>query len=160
MGLETSGTQAHVESKFDSLTAVPVGRSTRTDADNATHSQRLRTVGQKCDENDVAVETSLRLLRDLDKQLASRVPDPEERKKFVIASYNPRLIPCARRYSSLKNTDSTPEKWTTTSQSDSLEIQPEILLKIRWRISVFARTRDISITSTVYAYYAKSKIYG
>ena len=38
--------------------------------------------------NDVAVETSLKLLNDLDKQLAKRVPDEQERKKFVIASYN------------------------------------------------------------------------
>lgn len=35
-----------------------------------------------------SIDAGARIMRDLDKQLAAKVPDPEERRKFAIAAYN------------------------------------------------------------------------
>lgn len=45
-------------------------------------------VADRMDDPAASVYGATRVLRDLDKQLSSYIPDPQERRKFVIASYN------------------------------------------------------------------------
>lgn len=49
---------------------------------------RAYGVADRMDDPDASVYGATRVLRDLDKQLSQYVPDPQERRKFVIASYN------------------------------------------------------------------------
>ena len=61
--------------------------------------------------NDVAIETALKLLKDLDKQLAAKVPDENERKKFVIAAYNSGIAHVYDAINLAKKYGLNPQKW-------------------------------------------------
>ena len=61
--------------------------------------------------NDVAVETALKLLNDLDKQLTPKVPDENERKKFVLAAYNSGLGHVNDAINLAKKYGLNPQKW-------------------------------------------------
>lgn len=79
--------QAYVESKFDSTAVSWAGARGMMQIMPRTakgYGQTAKSVMR----NDVAVETALKLLNDLDKQLTPKVPDENERKKFVLAAYN------------------------------------------------------------------------
>ena len=53
---------------------------------------------------EASISTATAIIRDLDKSLSRYVPDPEERKKFVVAAYNSGIahiydaIALARKY--------------------------------------------------------------
>jgi len=61
--------------------------------------------------NDVAIETALKLLKDLDKQLAAKVLDENERKKFVIAAYNSGIAHVYDAINLAKKYGLNPQKW-------------------------------------------------
>lgn len=102
--------QAYVESKFDSTAVSWAGARGMMQIMPKTargYGQTAKSVMK----NDVAIETALKLLRDLDRQLSAKVPDEKERKKFVIAAYNSGIahvydaINLARKYGL------NPQKW-------------------------------------------------
>lgn len=111
--------------------------------------------------NDIAVETSLKLLRDLDKQLKSKVPDEQERKKFVIASYNSGLAHVLDAIALANKYGLNPQKWDDN-------VAKAILWKSNPRYYKdpvvkygYSRGREtFDYVNRVYSYYAKSKIHG
>ena len=102
--------QAYVESKFDSTAVSWAGARGMMQIMPRTakgYGQTAKSVMK----NDVAVETALKLLNDLDKQLTSKVPDENERKKFVLAAYNSGLGHVNDAINLAKKYGLNPQKW-------------------------------------------------
>ncbi len=102
--------QAYVESKFDSTAVSWAGARGLMQIMPKTargYGQTAKSVMK----NDVAIETALKLLRDLDRQLAAKVPDEKERKKFVIAAYNSGIAHVYDAINLAKKYGLNPRKW-------------------------------------------------
>lgn len=149
--------QAYVESKFDSTAVSWAGARGLMQIMPRT----ARGYGQSAKsvmKNDIAIETALKLLRDLDKQLASRVPDENERKKFVIAAYNSGLAHVLNAIALAKKYGLNPRKWDGN-------VAKAILWKSNPRYYKdpvvkygYSRGREtFDYVNRVYSYYAKAK---
>ena len=102
--------QAYVEGKFDSTAVSWAGARGLMQIMPRTakgYGQTAKSVMK----NDIAIETALKLLRDLDKQLSTKVPDEKERKKFVIAAYNSGLAHVYDAINLAKKYGLNPQKW-------------------------------------------------
>ncbi|MDE6062800.1 MAG: transporter substrate-binding domain-containing protein, partial [Duncaniella sp.] len=102
--------QAYVESKFDSTAVSWAGARGMMQIMPRT-AKGYGASAKSVMKNDVAIETALKFLNDLDKQLTPLVPDEKERKKFVIASYNSGLGHVKDAINLAKKYGLNPQKW-------------------------------------------------
>ena len=102
--------QAYVESKFDSTAVSWAGARGMMQIMPRT-AKGYGATAKSVMKNDVAIETALKFLNDLDKQLTPLVPDEKERKKFVIASYNSGLGHVKDAINLAKKYGLNPQKW-------------------------------------------------
>lgn len=150
--------QAFVESKFDSTAVSWAGARGLMQIMPRTargYGQSAKTVMNK----EIAIDTSLRLLRDLDKALEQYVPDDQERKKFVIASYNSGMahvldaIALARKYGL------DPQKWDDNVAKAILwKSNPRYFRDPVVRFGYSRGRETFDYVNRVYNYYAKSKV--
>ncbi|MDE5728052.1 MAG: transglycosylase SLT domain-containing protein [Duncaniella sp.] len=149
--------QAFVESRFDSTAVSWAGARGLMQIMPRTakgYGQTPKAVMNK----EVAVETALKILRDLDNQFKSKVPDPAERKKFVIAAYNSGAahvmdaIALARKYGL------NPQKWDgNVAKAILWKSNPRYYRDpvVKYGYSRGRETYDY--VNRVYAYYSKAK---
>ncbi len=78
--------QGYAESRFDSTLVSWAGA--RGIMQIMPSTARAYKAEGRLSDNTVSVQTACRIIRDLDKSLQSRVKDPAERRKFVVAAYN------------------------------------------------------------------------
>ena len=108
--------------------------------------------------NDVAIETALKLLRDLDKQLASKVPDEKERKKFVIAAYNSGIAHVYDAINLAKKYGLDPKRWDNNVAKAILWKSNPRYYKdpvVKYGYSRGRETYDY--VNRVYAFYSKAR---
>lgn len=151
--------QAFVESRFDSTAVSWAGARGLMQIMPRTargYGQTAKSVMQ----NDIAIETSLKLLRDLDKSLESRVPDADERKKFVIASYNTGLAHVLDAIALAKKYGLDPEKWDDNVAKAILwKSNPRYYRDPVVRFGYSRGRETFDYVNRVYNYYAKSKVH-
>ena len=149
--------QAWVESKFDSTAVSWAGARGLMQIMPRT-ARGYGQSGKSVMKNEVAIETALKFLRDLGKQLSTKVPDENERKKFVIASYNSGLGHVLDAMALAKKHGLDPQKWDNNVAKAILWKSNPRYYKdpvVKFGYSRGRETYDY--VNRVYSYYAKAK---
>lgn len=102
--------QAYVESKFDPTAVSWAGARGLMQIMPRT-AKGYGASAKSVMRTEVAIETALKFLNDLDRQLQKKVPDENERKKFVLAAYNTGLGHVTDAINLAKKYGLDPQKW-------------------------------------------------
>lgn len=149
--------QAYVESKFDSTAVSWAGARGLMQIMPRT----ARGYGQSAKsvmKNDVAVETALKFLSDLDRQLTPSVPDESERKKFVLASYNTGLGHVRDAMALAKKHGLDPTKWDNNVAKAILwKSNPKYYKDPVVKFGYSRGRETFDYVNRIYSYYAKAK---
>jgi len=149
--------QAFVESRFDSTAVSWAGARGLMQIMPRTakgYGQTPKSVMNK----EVAVKTALKILRDLDNQFKSKVPDPAERKKFVIAAYNSGAAHVMDAIALAKKYGLNPQKWDgNVAKAILWKSNPRYYRDpvVKYGYSRGRETYDY--VNRVYSYYSKAK---
>ncbi len=149
--------QAFVESRFDSTAVSWAGARGLMQIMPRTAKGYGQTA-QSVMKNDVAVETALKLLNDLDKQLTPDVPDDAERKKFVLAAYNSGLGHVRDAMALAKKHRLNPAKWDDNVAKAILwKSNPKFYKDPVVKFGYSRGRETFDYVNRVYAYYARAK---
>lgn len=113
---------------------------------------------RQLDDPETSIRTAVRYLGDLDKWLASRIPDPTERQKFIFAAYNAGVAHVYDAIALAGKYKMSPTKWTGN-------VEKAILMKMNpryYRDPVvkygYSRGREtFDYVRRIYAFYDKAK---
>ncbi len=149
--------QAYVESKFDSTAVSWAGARGLMQIMPRT----ARGYGQSAKsvmKNEVAIETALKFLNDLDRQLTPLVPDEAERKKFVLASYNTGFGHVKDAIALAKKYGLDPTKWDNNVAKAILwKSNPKYYKDPVVKFGYSRGRETFDYVNRIYAYYSKAK---
>lgn len=107
-------------------------------------------------DNDMSVATAVKILNDLDKSLASRVPDPDERARFVMAAYNSGLAHILDAIALAGKHGLNPQKWEgNVAPALMMKSKPEYYNDPVCKNGYFNGRQTIDHVSRVFAFYNK-----
>ncbi|MCM1075849.1 MAG: transporter substrate-binding domain-containing protein [Bacteroides sp.] len=149
--------QAYVESKFDSTAVSWAGARGMMQIMPKT-AKGYGASAKSVMKNDVAIETALKFLNDLDRQLTPLVPDEKERKKFVIASYNSGLGHVKDAINLAKKYGLNPQKWDNNVAKAILwKSNPKYYKDPVVRFGYSRGRETYDYVNRVYAFYNKAR---
>ncbi|WP_300502182.1 transglycosylase SLT domain-containing protein [uncultured Duncaniella sp.] len=149
--------QAYVESKFDSTAVSWAGARGLMQIMPRT-AKGYGASAKSVMKNDVAIETALKFLNDLDRQLTKLVPDENERKKFVIASYNSGLGHVKDAINLAKKYGLNPQKWDNNVAKAILwKSNPKYYKDPVVKFGYSRGRETYDYVNRVYAFYNKAK---
>ena len=104
------------------------------------------------------IETASKILKDLDKSFSSRVKDPEERKKFVLAAYNGGIAHVLDAIALAKKYGKNPEVWDNNVESTLLmKANREYYSDPVCRAGYFRGRETVAYVKHVMSYYNRAK---
>lgn len=104
------------------------------------------------------IATAVKLIGRLDKALESRIPDPEERKKFIIASYNSGHAHIYDAIELAKKTGRDPQVWDkNVSEALMLKSNPKYFNDPVVKYGYFRGRQTTAYVRDVYKFYERSK---
>lgn len=149
--------QAYVESKFDSTAVSWAGARGLMQIMPRTakgYGQSAKSVMKK----EVAVETALKFIKDLDNQLKSKVPDSIERKKFILAAYNTGIGHVYDAMALAKKYGLNPQKWDNNVAKAILwKSNPKYYKDPVVRFGYSRGRETYDYVNRIYAYYNRAK---
>jgi len=108
-------------------------------------------------DNEASISTATKVIAALDKSLKRHVPDPEERKKFVIAAYNSGLAHILDAIALARKFGHDPEKWDgSVSEMILLKTKPEYYNDPVCKYGYFHGRQTHEYVKTVYNCYNRA----
>lgn len=153
--------QGYAESRFDSTQVSWAGARGVMQIMPAT----ARAYGLTADNmavNDRSIATATRIIAALDRTLRSRVKDPDERRKFIIAAYNSGLAHILDAIALAEKYGYDPQRWDGhVAQALLLKSKPEYYNDPVCKYGYFSGRQTTGYVREVYEFYqrAKSKIH-
>lgn len=104
------------------------------------------------------IRTATKLLKDLDKAMARKISDPEERQKFVIAAYNAGHAHIFDAITLAKKIGKNPEKWDgNVQQALRLKSNPKYFNDPDIKYGYFRSRQTTVYVKEVYKFYEQAK---
>lgn len=104
------------------------------------------------------IATATRIWKDLDKSLAKRVSDPEERKKFVLAAYNGGLAHVLDAIALAKKYGKNPQVWTgNVEEALKMKANPEYYTDPVVKAGYFRGRETVAYVNGVMNFYNRLK---
>lgn len=104
------------------------------------------------------IKTATRIIASLNKSLSSRVEDPEERKKFIVAAYNSGIAHIYDAIALAKKYGKDPQKWDgNVGETILLKSKPEYYNDSVCKYGYFRGRQTVAYVAKVFDFYNKSK---
>lgn len=148
--------QGYAESRFDSTLVSWAGAKGVMQIMPST--ARAYKAEAQMTSNAVSIATACRIIRDLDKSLAARVPDPEERKKFVVAAYNSGLAHVLDAIALAEKYGLDPRRWDgNVDRAILMKSKPEYYNDPVCRYGYFRGRQTTEYVAQVFDFYNRAR---
>ncbi len=108
--------------------------------------------------NDASISTAVKIIAALDKSLARKVPDAQERKKFVVAAYNSGLAHILDAIALAEKYGINPQVWDdNVANALLMKSKPEYYNDPVCKYGYFRGHQTTEYVNTVYAFYERVK---
>lgn len=149
--------QGYVESRFDSTQVSWAGARGMMQIMPST-AKAHGLSADRITNNDASVATAVKILKELDGQLRQKVPDPEERKKFIIAAYNSGIAHILDAIALAEKYDLNPQVWNgNVAQALLMKSKPEYYNDPVCRYGYFRGRQTFDYVVHVYDFYRQCK---
>ena len=107
---------------------------------------------------EASIETAVAIIRDLDKSLSTRVKDPEERKKFVVAAYNSGIAHVYDAIALAAKYGKDPQVWYgNVEEAIMMKSKPEYYNDPVCRYGYFRGRQTTAYVKKVFDFYNRTK---
>lgn len=149
--------QAFVESRFDSNVVSWAGARGIMQVMPST-ARAYKVDPQTLTDPEVSIEVASRIISSLDKSFASRVPDPTERRKFVIAAYNSGPAHIYDAIALAKKIGKNPQVWDgNVAEALLLKTNPDFYNDPVCKYGYFRGRQTTTYVKEVMDFYEKAK---